>query len=112
MAAKALGLSKLRILTHHLLPQTFSYAIVAATLSVPGYILSESALSLLGLGISEPYASWGNMLAKAMSLSDMSLHPWILLPGLFIFLSVFGFNMLGEALRDAVDPHAAYLRRA
>lgn len=111
MAAKALGLGTFRILMHHVLPQTFSYAIVAATLSIPGYILSESALSLLGLGISEPYASWGNMLAKAMSVSEMMLHPWILTPGLFIFISVLAFNLLGEALRDAIDPYTMYLKR-
>jgi peptide/nickel transport system permease protein len=110
-AAKAIGVGQLRIIIHHALPNTFSYAIVAATLSIPGYILGESALSLLGLGITEPQASWGNMLTKAMSLSDLLNHPWILTPGVAIFIAIMGFNLLGDGLRDAFDPRTVVTKR-
>ncbi|MDG5814230.1 ABC transporter permease [Chitinispirillales bacterium ANBcel5] len=104
-AAKALGASHLRIIFIHILPQTFSYAIVSLTLTIPAYILGESALSLIGLGIQDPHASWGNLLSAAMNISDIQYHPWILLPGLFIFISVMAFNFLGDGLRDALDPN-------
>lgn len=106
LASKALGGSTSRILFRHLLPQTFSYTIVAASLSIPSYILGESALSLLGLGIMEPYASWGNMLSRAMSITEIQFHPWILIPGFFIFITVMAFNFLGDGLRDVLDPRA------
>jgi peptide/nickel transport system permease protein len=104
-AAKALGASDLRIIFIHMLPQTLSYAIVSMTLSIPGYILGESALSLIGLGIQDPQASWGNMLSAAMNVADIQYHPWILLPGVFIFLAVMAFNFVGDGLRDAFDPN-------
>ncbi|NLE01419.1 MAG: ABC transporter permease [Fibrobacter sp.] len=104
-AARAIGASDLRIILKHILPQTISYAIVSMTLSIPGYILGESSMSLIGLGIQEPEASWGNLLSSAMNVSDIQYHPWILLPGVFIFLVVMAFNFVGDALRDALDPN-------
>ncbi len=104
-AARALGASDFRIIFQHILPQTLSYAIVSMTLSIPGYILGESALSLIGLGIQDPQASWGNLLSAAMNVSDIQYHPWILIPGLFIFLVVMAFNFVGDGLRDALDPN-------
>ncbi|MGB9766394.1 MAG: ABC transporter permease [Sulfurihydrogenibium sp.] len=104
VAAKSYGASSLRIIVKHILPNTYSYLLIAATLSIPGYILGESALSLLGLGIQEPYASWGNMLASARSITAISSYPWILSPGVAIFLTILAFNILGDALRDAMDP--------
>ncbi|HEX2957116.1 MAG TPA: ABC transporter permease [Chitinispirillaceae bacterium] len=104
-AARASGASDLRIIFSHVLPQTMSYAIVSMTLAVPGYILNESALSLIGLGIQDPYASWGNLLSSAMNISDIQYHPWILTPGIFIFLVVMAFNFVGDGLRDALDPN-------
>ncbi len=104
IAAKSYGASSLRIITRHILPNTFSYLLIAATLSIPGYILGESALSLLGLGIQEPYASWGNMLSAARSITAISHYPWILTPGIAIFITILAFNLLGDALRDALDP--------
>ncbi|MDR2578351.1 MAG: ABC transporter permease [Chitinispirillales bacterium] len=104
-AAKALGAGHLRIIFRHILPQTMSYAIVSMTLAVPSYILGESALSLIGLGIQDPYASWGNLLSAAMHISQIQLHPWVLLPGVFIFLTVIAFNFVGDGLRDAFDPN-------
>jgi peptide/nickel transport system permease protein len=103
-AAEALGFSPLRIIAGHILPNTMSFVVVAATVSIPGYILSEVALSFLGAGIQEPSASWGNMLQSAASVSNMEAHPWILWPGVFIFAAVFAFNVLGDGLRDALDP--------
>jgi peptide/nickel transport system permease protein len=104
-AARASGASDFRIIFIHVLPQTMSYAIVSMTLSIPGYILGESALSLIGLGIQDPQASWGNLLSAAMNISDIQFHPWILTPGIFIFLVVTAFNFVGDGLRDALDPN-------
>lgn len=103
-AARALGMGHLRIIVRHILPNTFSFVIVAATISVPGYILGEVALSFLGVGIAEPVASWGNMLKQAQSVRVLTSFPWILAPGYAIFLTVLAFNFLGDGLRDAFDP--------
>ena len=104
VAAEAMGMPSFRIIIRHILPNTASFVIVAATLSVPGYILGEVALSFLGAGIQEPIASWGNMLQQAQSLMVLRSFPWILIPGVFIFLTVLAFNFLGDGLRDALDP--------
>ncbi|HUI26090.1 MAG TPA: ABC transporter permease [Candidatus Kryptonia bacterium] len=106
IAARALGASRWRIVTRHLIPGTFSYTIVAATLAIPGFILGESALSLLGLGIQEPGASWGNLLAEAQNVQNLTKYPWILVPGVFIFVTIMAFNFLGDYLRDRLDPRA------
>ncbi|HXW83114.1 MAG TPA: ABC transporter permease, partial [Candidatus Binataceae bacterium] len=103
-AARALGASRWRIITLHVIPSVVGYAVIAATLSIPGYILGESALSLLGLGIQEPASSWGNLLAQAEDVQSLARYPWILIPGLFIFLAVMSFNFLGDYVRDRVDP--------
>ena len=103
-AARALGGSRWRVLRRHVIPSVLGYAIVAATLSIPGFILGESALSLLGLGIQEPAASWGNLLAQAEDVQNLARYPWILIPGVFIFLAVMSFNFLGDHLRDRFDP--------
>ena len=104
-AAKALGATDLRVIIRHILPQTLSYAIVSITLTIPGYILGESTLSFIGLGIQDPQASWGNLLGVAMNISDIQYHPWILTPGIFILLAVMAFNFVGDGLRDALDPN-------
>jgi len=104
LAAKSCGLSDFKIIIKHILPHTLSYSIFAIMLSIPGYILGESALSLIGLGIQDPFASWGNMLTDAMSIVRIKYYPWILLPGLFIFITVICFNVIGDALRDCLDP--------
>jgi len=106
-AAQALGASRTRIIARHIIPGTFSYTIVAATLGIPSFILGESALSLLGLGIQEPSASWGNLLADAQNVQNLVKYPWILTPGVFIFLTVMSFNFLGDHLRDTLDPRSA-----
>lgn len=104
LAAKAMGLSDLKIIIRHILPHTMSYSIIVIMLAIPGYILSEAGLSLLGLGIVDPYASWGNMLSDAMSIVRIQFAPWILLPGVFIFITVMCFNVIGDCLRDCLDP--------
>jgi len=104
LASKALGSSDIKIILNHIIPHTYPYLITSLTLSIPSYILGESALSMLGLGIQEPYVSWGNLLSEAMSIMQIKFHPWILFPGFFIFLAVFAFNVLGQSLRDIFDP--------
>jgi len=105
-AARALGVSDGRIILRHILPSTFTFAIVAATLSIPGYILGEAGLSFLGLGIRDPMPSWGNMLSAALALNVLESKFWILTPGLMIFVTTLAFNFLGDGLRDAFDPKA------
>ncbi len=104
LAAKALGLGDLRIVTRHILPNTSSLVMVVATLAIPGAILGESGLSFIGFGIREPCASWGNLLTAGANLPNLAQSPWLLLPGLFIILAVVAFNFLGDGLRDALDP--------
>jgi peptide/nickel transport system permease protein len=110
-AAQALGVPPLRIVVRHVLPNTASFVIVAATLSVPRYILGEVALSFLGAGIQEPTPSWGNMLREAQNVPILASFPWILSPGVLIFCTVLAFNFLGDGLRDALDPRAVRGRR-
>ena len=103
-AAKSIGASNLRIIIKHILPQTTSFVIVAMTLSVPSYILSESGLSFLGLGIQQPDASWGNMLKEAQEFTNIIYRPWLLTPGFLIFVAVLAFNLIGDTIRDILDP--------
>lgn len=105
LAAESMGQSTGKILIRHILPNLASYLLVAATLSIPGYILGEAALSFLGLGIQEPSASWGLMLSQVQDIKVFMLNFWWLLsPGLAIFITVISFNVLGDTLRDIVDP--------
>lgn len=104
-AAESMGQSTRNILVRHILPNLFSYLLVAATLSIPGYILGEAALSFLGLGIQEPSASWGLMLSQAQDMKVFMFNFWWMLsPGFAIFVTVMAFNLLGDTLRDIVDP--------
>lgn len=102
-AAKALGVRDLTIVVKHVVPNLASYLVVAATLALPGYILGESALSFLGLGVKEPMTSWGLLLKDAQNFESLRLYPWLLVPGLMIVVSVLAFNFVGDALRDALD---------
>ncbi len=103
-AARALGVSDGVIILRHIIPATFTFAIVAATLAIPGYILGEASLSFLGVGIKDPVPSWGNMLSAGQKLNVLETKPWILIPGGAIFLTTLAFNFLGDGLRDALDP--------
>ncbi len=104
LAAKAAGLGNFRIIMRHIVPHTFSYAIAAVFLSIPGYIIGEAALSILGLGIQEPQASWGNMLALTQGIVNIQLYPWMLSPGIMILIVTVCFNIVGDTLRDILDP--------
>lgn len=103
LAARALGQSEFMIIARHVIPGTFSYLIVAATLNVPYYILGEVVLSFLSVGIQEPTASWGNMLEAARNTEYLRQYPWFLAPGAAIFVTVLAFNFLGDGVIDAVD---------
>lgn len=105
-AAQSIGASKMRIIIKHILPQTTSFVIVAMTLSIPSYILSESGLSFLGLGIQQPDASWGNMLKEAQEFTNILYRPWLLTPGFLIFVSVLAFNLIGDTIRDVLNPQS------
>ena len=106
-AARLLGASHARILLRHLLPGMTSHIIVVLTLSIPGMILGETALSFLNLGLRPPIVSWGVMLQDCMQLQAVANYPWLLLPVVAIVLVVLCFNFLGDGLRDAADPYAS-----
>lgn len=107
LAAKVLGLSEIRIIFRHVLPNAMSPIYVVATLGIGGAILTESALSFLGIGVQPPTPSWGNILTQAKD--NIEVAWWLsLYPGLAIFLTVMGYNLLGEGLRDIFDPRRYY----
>ncbi len=104
LAVKSQGATFSRILIHHLMPATAGFVIVRATLLIPIYILSEAALSFLGVGIQEPTPTWGNMLAVAQDIRVLTQFPWTLAPGAVLFLAVLAFNFLGEGFRRKFAP--------
>ncbi len=107
LAAKAHGFPELRIIFRHILPNALTPVYVVATLGVGGAILTESALSFLGIGVQPPTPSWGNILTQAKD--NIEVAWWLsLYPGLAIFLTVMGYNLLGEGLRDVFDPRRRY----
>ena len=106
MAAVVAGARPGKIISRHLIPGFLSYVIVSLTLAVPNMILSETALSFLGLGLRPPVVSWGVLLSEAQNLHAIALAPWLLLPGLFIIVAVLAFSFVGDGLRDAADPYA------
>jgi peptide/nickel transport system permease protein len=107
LAAKAMGFPKRRIIFGHVLPNALSPVYVVATLGIGGAILTESALSFLGIGVQPPTPSWGNILTQAKD--NIEVAWWLsLYPGLAIFLTVMGYNLLGEGLRDIFDPRRRY----
>lgn len=104
-ATEALGLKDRRKIFKHLLPNTVPVIIVTATLSVAGAILSESALSFLGIGVVPPTPSWGNMISAANNLIDFRKRPWLWIPpGTCILITAVAINLIGDGLRDAMDP--------
>ena len=104
-AATALGISDWRKITRHLIPNTIGYIIIYAMLEMAGAILTESALSFLGMGVQPPTPSWGNMIQYARQSRFLENYPWLWIPpGISIFLSVMSVNLLGEGLRNAFDP--------
>lgn len=106
-AERALGASDVRILINHVLPSVIAPVVIAGTLGVAGAIMAESSLSFLGLGVQPPTPSWGAMIADGRDLYQLRHAPWTsVFPGLAIGAAVLGFNLLGDALRDAIDPRA------
>lgn len=104
-SARAIGESNLSIMVKYILPNAISPALVAFTFGIPSAILSESALSFLGLGIQIPQASWGNILNAAQSVAVISMKPWLWIPaGVCIFITLISINLFGDGLRDALDP--------
>jgi peptide/nickel transport system permease protein len=105
LAARLMGASPSHIIGRHLLPNFMSHLIASATLSIPGMILGETALSFLGLGLRPPITSWGVMLAEAQNIEAVVLYPWLLWPMVPVIVIVLAFNFFGDGLRDAADPY-------
>jgi len=104
-ATEILGLSTRSRIVRHLLPNVLTYIVISAAFSMAGAILSETALSFLGLGVQSPYPSWGNLIQAARNGSVMKNYPWMWVPpGVMILLTVVSINLIGEGLRDAFDP--------
>jgi peptide/nickel transport system permease protein len=105
LAAELMGASSSRIIGRHLIPGFMSHLIASASLSVPGMILGETALTFLGLGLRPPVTSWGILLTEARGINILVLYPWLLWPMVPVVLVIFAFNFLGDGLRDAADPY-------
>jgi peptide/nickel transport system permease protein len=105
LAARIAGASEMRVIIRHLLPGISSLLIVWATLSVPGMILGETAMSFIGLGLRPPVVSWGVMLNQAQNVRTVVIYPWLMIPALFVIVTVLCFNFMGDGLRDAADPY-------
>ncbi|MBI1298138.1 ABC transporter permease subunit [bacterium] len=106
MAAQLNGSNESRIIFKHMLPSFTSHIIASLTLSVPGMILGETALSFIGLGLQAPAISWGVLLKDAQRILVLADSPWLLIPGLFVVIAILCFNFVGDGLRDAADPYA------
>jgi peptide/nickel transport system permease protein len=106
LAALAAGASDRHIIFTHMIPNAMSHIIVVGALAIPNMILGETALSFLGLGILPPQVSWGALLRDAQQISVVQDHPWIMVPGVGVILTVLFFSFLGDGLRDAVDPYS------
>ena len=104
-AAQLMGAKPKRIIGKHLLPGFMSHLIASASLSIPGMILGETALSFLGLGLRPPITSWGVLLNEAQNINVVALYPWLMIPVIPVIIVILGFNFLGDGLRDAADPY-------
>ncbi len=105
LAAQLMGAKSSRIIGRHLIPGFMSHLIATATISIPGMILGETALSFLGLGLRPPITSWGILLTEARGVSTIAFYPWLLFPMIPVILVILAFNFLGDGLRDAADPY-------
>ena len=104
-AAAIAGSKDGSIIVRHILPSFFSYLVVHVTLAVPRMFLGETALSFLGLGLQVPVVSWGVLLSEGQNVQTIAIHPWIIIPAIFVIVSVLAFNFVGDGLRDAADPY-------
>ena len=105
MAARFSGSSEMRIILRHMVPSFLSHIIATVTLAIPSMILSETALSFLGLGLRPPVVSWGVLLQEAQNVQTVAIYPWLLYPGVAVVLVILAFNFMGDGLRDAADPY-------
>ncbi|MBN1876260.1 MAG: ABC transporter permease [Anaerolineae bacterium] len=105
-AALIAGASDMRIIVRHMLPNAVSHIVVVAAMAVPGMIMGETALSFLGLGLAKPMVSWGVLIGEAQQVAVIVQHPWLLIPALAVVISVLAYSVLGDGLRDAVDPYS------
>jgi peptide/nickel transport system permease protein len=105
VCARLDGASELRVILRHMVPSFTSHMIASITLSIPGMIMSETALSFLGLGLQPPLVSWGVLLQDAQNIRAVATAPWLLTPAIFVILTVLGLNFMGDGLRDAADPY-------
>jgi peptide/nickel transport system permease protein len=104
-SARLAGCSEMRIIFRHMVPAMTSHIIAATTLAIPGMILSETALSFLGLGLRPPAISWGVLLEEARTVQAIAMYPWLMTPALAVIVAVLAFNFFGDGLRDAADPY-------
>ena len=105
-AAHLAGASEMRIIFRHMVPSFMSHIIAATTLAVPFMIISETALSFLGVGLRDPAISWGVLLQAAQNLETVALYPWLMIPALVVIIAVLALNFAGDGIRDAADPYA------
>ena len=107
MAARFSGCSQSRIIFRHMVPAFLSHIIASVTLALPGMIISETALSFLGLGLRPPAISWGVLLQDAQNVQTVALSPWLMMPAIPVIIAILAFNFMGDGLRDAADPYGA-----
>jgi len=105
VSARLVGCSRTRTIFVHMVPSFMSHIIAATTLALPAMIVSETALSFLGLGLRPPAISWGVLLQQAQNVQTVAISPWLMLPALPVIVAVMAFNFLGDGLRDAADPY-------
>ncbi|MGW8949512.1 ABC transporter permease [Streptomyces sp. NPDC055709] len=104
-AARLDGCGRRRIIFRHMVPSMSSHVIASLTMAVPGMILAETAMSFLGLGLQSPAVSWGVLLQEAQNIRTVETAPWLLIPGIAVFLTVLAMNFVGDGLRDSADPY-------
>jgi peptide/nickel transport system permease protein len=106
LEAQLEGIPSLIIIFRHIIPQMSSILIISITLGIPGFILGETVLSYLGLGIVEPAVSWGSLISRDVStISNLTNYPWFIIPGIYLLITTLSFNFLGDLLRDILDPY-------
>jgi peptide/nickel transport system permease protein len=105
VSARLVGCTQMRTIFVHMVPSFMSHIIAATTLALPAMIISETALSFLGLGLRPPAISWGVLLQQAQNVQTVAISPWLMLPALPVIVAVMAFNFLGDGLRDAADPY-------
>ena len=105
VSARLVGCTRLRTIFIHMVPSFMSHIIAATTLALPAMIISETALSFLGLGLRPPAISWGVLLQQAQNVQTVAISPWLMLPAVPVIVAVMAFNFLGDGLRDAADPY-------